>query len=404
MNSQIMIKKFGGTSVGSIERVLAAADRIYEDYSAGEKIMVVVSAMSGETNRLIQLAGGIDPSYRGPAYDMLLSSGEQVSVGLLAIALGKKGISAVPLLAHQAGIQTDAVFSGARIENVKTDLIFKIIEEGKIPILAGFQGITNDHQITTLGRGGSDTTALAVAAALGQSVCEIYTDVPSIYTADPRIVPSAVKISELSFEEMMEMAILGAKVLHFRAVEIAAKFNVKIHLLSSFEKTKGTWITLKEDKMESPAVSAVIHDMDTAIIKLFPIPWGIEVIANIFEALAKKSILVDVISQSYNSEGQRLAFSVKEDTVSSALQAISSLVEEKNITVVKDTAKVSVVGVGMANQFGAAAAFFKVLNQCETSLHLVTTSDIKISAVIDKKNVSKAVEKLHQYFCLKEKL
>ena len=400
--SQLSIKKFGGTSVGSIEKILAAAERIYEDHQSGEKIIVVVSAMSGETNRLIELARQIDPSYRGASYDMLLASGEQVSVSLLAMALKTLGLSAAPLLAHQAGIQTDSFFNEARIQNIQTEHILTRVQEGKIPLIAGFQGVTEDNQITTLGRGGSDTTALAIAAALGQKVCEIYTDVSNIYTADPRIIKKALKISKLSLDEMMEMAILGTKVLHFRCVELAAKFKIKIHLRSTFEKQEGTWILPKEEIMETPVVSAVIHDMNTAIIKLFPIPWGIEFIANVFDQLAKKSIMVDVISQSYNKEGQRLAFSVKEENISSVLKVLSSIIEEKKISVIKDTAKVSIVGVGMANQFGVASDFFKILHQCKANLHLVTTSDIKISAIVDKKNALTVMENLHNRFCIKK--
>ena len=232
----LFIKKFGGTSIGSIDRIMAVADRIYECHQSGEKMVIVLSAMSGETNRLVQMAQEIDPTYKGMAYDMLLASGEQVSISLLSIALNKKGLEAVPLLAHQVGIQTNSLFSSARIQNINTDLILKLIKQNKIPLIAGFQGVNKDNQITTLGRGGSDITAVALSAALKQPTCEIYTDVPNIYTADPRLITSAQKISQLSFEEMMEMAILGTKVLHFRCVELAAKFNIKIHLRSTFEK------------------------------------------------------------------------------------------------------------------------------------------------------------------------
>ncbi len=397
-----MVKKFGGTSVGSIERISAVAQRIYENYNSGEKMVVVVSAMSGETNRLIQLAKEIDSTYYGPAYDMLLASGEQVSVSLLSIALRKLGLSAVPLLAHQVGIQTDSLFSSARIKNIKTDYILKLVQENKIPLIAGFQGVTNDNQITTLGKGGSDITAVALAAILKQNTCEIYTDVPNIYTADPRLIQSAVKIPRLSQEEMMEMAILGTKVLHFRCVELASKFNIKIHLQSTFEKTQGTWVVPKEEIMENPVVSAVIHDVDTVIIKLFPIPWGVDFIANVFQKLSEQSIMVDIISQSYNSEGQRLAFSIKEKDVSPVIKELSQLIDEKKISIIKDVAKISVVGVGMATHSGVASKFFDILNQCKVHLHLVTTSEIKISAIIDRKSIQVVMKQLHDYFCLKK--
>ena len=399
---KISVKKFGGTSVGSIERVLAVARRIYESYKDGEKMVVVVSAMSGETNRLVQLARQIDPSYRGPAYDMLLASGEQVSVSLLSIALKKLNVPAVPLLAHQVGIQTDSLFSSARIQKIDTSFILKWIESGHVPLIAGFQGVTDNNQITTLGRGGSDTTAVALSAVLKQKTCEIYTDVPAIYTADPRLFSNAVKISKISLDEMMEMAILGTKVLHFRCVELAHKFNIKIHLRSTFEKQEGTWVVPKEEIMESPIVSAVIQDLDTAIVKLFPIPWGTQFIVNVFEKLAEKSIMVDVISQSYNSEGQRLAFSVKEDQMPSVVKTLSPLIEKEKISIIQDTAKISIVGVGMANQYGVASRFFKVIHECKADLHLITTSDIKISAVVDRKSASSVMDKLHNRFCLKK--
>lgn len=379
---------------------MAVADRIYECHQSGEKMVIVLSAMSGETNRLVQMAQEINPAYKGMAYDMLLASGEQVSISLLSIALNKKGLSAVPLLAYQVGIQTDSLFSSARIQNINTDLILKLIKQNKIPLIAGFQGINKDNQITTLGRGGSDITAVALSAALKQSTCEIYTDVPNIYTADPRLVKTARKITQLSFEEMMEMAILGTKVLHFRCVELAAKFNIKVHLRSTFEKTSGTWVLPKEEIMESPIVSSVISDMNTCIIKLFPIPAGVEFISNVFNKLSEKSIIVDVISQSYNSEGQRLAFSIKEEQLSSALEILSPLLGQDKITVIKDVAKVSIVGVGMANQSGVAAQFFETIKNSSAHLHLITTSDIKISAIVDKNNSLPLMKGLHKTFNL----
>ena len=395
----IAVKKFGGTSVGSIERISTVAQRIYEHYQAGEKMVIVVSAMSGETNRLIQLAQEVDPNYYGPAYDMLLASGEQVSVSLLSIALRKLGVSSCPLLAHQAGIHTNNLFSSARIQNIQTKFILNLIQKNTIPLIAGFQGVTPDQQITTLGRGGSDTTAVALTAALKQKKCEIYTDVPGIYTADPRLIKTAFKIPQISQEEMMEMALLGSKVLHFRCVELASKFNIKIHLRSTFEKSQGTWVVPREEIMESPIVSAVIHDRDVVIVKLFPIPQGIDFIAGVFQKLSEKSIMVDVISQSYNSEGQRLAFSIKEKDISEVIGILSPLIEEEKITVIKDIAKISIVGVGMAVHSGIASQFFNVLKQCQAHLHLVTTSEIKISAIIDKKTVSTALQELHSHFC-----
>lgn len=399
MNSTIVIKKFGGTSVGSVDRIQQVAQRIQKDLNQGQKVIVVASAMSGETNRLSKLAEEINSEEKGLAYDMLLSSGEQVSVSLLSLALKKMDIEAVPLLAYQVGIRTNSLFSEARIEHIKTDLVKKYLDQGKVPLIAGFQGVNQDNQITTLGRGGSDTTAVALAVALGQKHCEIYTDVPNIYTADPSIIKDAKKISQLSFEEMMEMAILGAKVLHFRCVELAAKYNVNIHLRSAFEETEGTLVTQEEKNMENPVISSVVQDTDIAIVKLFPIPMGVEFISKIFNLLAEKSIMIDVISQSYNSEGQRLALSIREKDISDVKKILSSFIEENKISFIQKVCKVSIIGVGMIHHSGVAAQFFNILNKSKANLHLVTTSDIKISAIIDQKNMKTVIEDLHNHFC-----
>ena len=393
----ISIKKFGGSSVSSITHINKVATRVAQSYKKGEKIVLVASAMAGETDRLAKMANQLK-CMRGLAYDMLLASGEQVSISLLSLALQAQGVKAQPFLSYQLGIQTDSVFSEARIKNINTDLILKALKEDKVPVIAGFQGINSKNEITTLGRGGSDTTAVALTIALKQDVCEVYTDVPSIYTADPRKIHTAQKIHHLSFEEMMEMAILGARVLHFRCVELAAKFDIKIHLRSSFEEEGGTWVSRKEENMENPIVSAVMKDENISVIKLFPIPMGVEFVSNVFSLLSKESISVDVISQSYNQEGQRLAFSIKSENTNQVMEILSCVVEKNKISVVEDVCKVSIVGVGMANHCGVAARFFDVLHQSSTHLHLVTTSDIKISAIVDKKNVSSVMEKLHYNF------
>jgi aspartate kinase len=366
-----MVKKFGGTSVGSIERIEAVADRVLADMKAGQKPIVVASAMSGETNRLVKLANDIDPSYRGPAYDMLVSSGEQVSIALLAIALKKRGAKVAPLLAHQLGIQTDAIFSKARITNVDGQKLLGFLESSVVPIVAGFQGVTEGHQITTLGRGGGDTTALALAAAVGLDVCEIYTDVPAIFTADPRLVPMAREIDMLSFEEMMEMATLGSKVLHFRSVEIAAKYNVKIHLRSAFETREGTWVVPEGEKMETPVVSSITHDASVVVLKLFPVPFGAKFLADLFEKLAERGVVVDIITQSQNEEGQRVAFSVPEDDLNMALEVVASVVGPKTQVVpMRGMAKLSAVGVGMANHPGVASRYFRILDKVNVPVHL----------------------------------
>ena len=398
---EIMIKKFGGNSVGSIERISAVADRIVKDYqSSGKKQVIVVSAMSGETNRLVKLAQLMHPHYKGLAYDMLLASGEQVSIALLSMALDKRNVKSVPLLAHQIGIKTDALFSRARILDISSDILHQHLKEKDILLVAGFQGVTGQNNITTLGRGGSDTTAVALAVALKQSTCEIFTDVPKVYTADPRLIADCEQISYLSFEEMMEMSSLGSRVLHSRSVEMAAKFKIKIHVRSTFEEGEGTWIVPKEELMENPIVSAVTHDEQTVIIKMFPLPRNLDFITSLFNQLADKGISVDVISQSQHQEGQRLAFSINTEDLEDAKKIIFKLIDKKQVIIIEDVAKLSIVGVGMAGHPGVAARFFKVLNTLDLELHLITTSEIKVSAIIDKKHLSVAAKALHEEFKL----
>lgn len=419
--SSILVKKYGGTSVGSIERIESLADRLAKEIAAGQKPIVVVSAMSGETNRLIAMAEKIDPDFRGAAYDMLIASGEQVSISLLAIALQKRGIKAQPLLAYQLGIRTDATASKARIHSIDVQPLLELVKNGTVPVVAGFQGVDDDKNITTLGRGGSDTTAVALAAALAaesgsrSQTCEIYTDVPAVFTADPRLVSRAREIPSLSCEEMMEMAALGSKVLHIRCVEIAAKYNVKIHLRSTFEEREGTWI-LPEDfdaeenepmkknvniKIEQPVVSAVTHDANTAVFNLFPVPRGSNFLAELFDNLAKRGVVVDIITQSESADGQRLSFSVtKEDIPLSRLALKEFIADQKHVALIENMAKISVVGVGMRNHPGVAARFFAVLARKNIPIQIVTTSEIKISAVIDQSRIKEAAEALHSEFGL----
>ncbi len=401
IDKNIKVKKFGGTSVGSIERIEAVAERMLEDIARGEKPIIVASAMSGETNRLVRLANDIDPLYRGLAYDMLLASGEQVSIALLAIALEKRGIKAIPLLAHQLGIHTDSIYSKARIKSINGDKLLNLVAQGYVPIVAGFQGVNEEDHITTLGRGGSDTSAVALAAAIGSGECEIYTDVPAVFTADPRLVPKAREIPVLSFEEMMEMASLGSKVLHFRCVELAVKFGVRIHVRSTFEKREGTWVVPEGENMEAPVVSSVTHDASTVVFKLFPVPMGEGFKAELFSKLAEKGIVVDIITQSHNEEGQRLAFSVADEDAAPTEDLLKRWQGSNlGLDIMKNMAKISTIGVGMRNHPGVAARFFKVLDGEKIPVHLVTTSEIKISAVIDKENLAKAANALHAEFDL----
>lgn len=401
LTSTLQVKKFGGTSVGSLERIEFVADRLLKDYNAGQRFVVVVSAMSGETNRLVRLANDIYSNYRGPAYDMLLASGEQVSIALLSMALSKRGLSAHPYLAHQLGIQTDSIYSKARITNIDSQKIIAAIEKGEIPIVAGFQGVDSAERITTLGRGGSDTTAVAIAAALQIPDCEIYTDVEGVFTADPRLVPEAKKIQKLSYDEMMEMAALGSKVLHFRCVEIAAKYNVKIHVRSTFTPAEGTWIEAEGDEMEAPVVSAITQDAKVVVLSAEPAPAGVAFLTDLFRQLSDKEVVVDIIAQAEGARGQRIAFSISDEDLHEGQEILKSVLpKDVSITVAKDVAKVSIVGVGMRSHPGVAARFFNVLAKNNIDLKLVTTSDIKMSGVIPREKLEVAVQQLHLEFGL----
>ena len=400
MSRTLVVKKFGGTSVGSVKRIQSVADRILEDYSQGQLPVVVASAMSGQTDHLIQLADQVFPHFRGPAYDMLLSSGEQISIALLSLALERRGLKNKPLLGYQAGIQTDPLFSRARIQTIHTTHLRKVIKEGQIPLVAGFQGVTTENRITTLGRGGSDLTAVALSVVLNQDMCEIYTDVEGVFTGDPRLIPSAGKIHQLDFSEMMEMAALGSQVLQPRSVELGAKHQIKIHVRHSFKKEEGTWIMGLEEKMEKSVVSAVAHDPNTVVIRIFNIPEEEGFLARLFNQLGKQSVSVDIISKTETAQGPSLAFSINKGDVEQTLKVLKKFTNEKKILVVKNAAKISIIGVGMAHHSGVAGQFFSVFHKLGVSLHLVTTSEIKISAIIDKKHLKKAANQLHKEFKL----
>ncbi len=401
----VLVKKFGGTSIGSIKRIKKVADRLVKSFNKGERFVVVASAMSGETNRLIQLAYNMNFNARGgDAYDLLLASGEQVSVSLLALALQKRGMQSSPMLAFQLGIKTDSMYSKARIQNVETSLLTKMLDSGIIPVVAGFQGIDKKDRVTTLGRGGSDTTSVALAAALNASVCEIFTDVDGVYSADPRIEPKASKIYQLNYEEMMEMATLGSKVLHFRCVEIAAKYDIPIHVRSSFLESEGTWILKRKNTMEASVVSAITHDSKITILSVEPAPAGVSCLAELFTKLSEKEILVDIISQTQVAKGQRVAFSIADEDVFEGIKILKSLFKDETIKIkeIPNVAKVSIVGVGMITYSGVAARFFKTFKESGVDLKLVTTSDIKMSGVLPREQVELAVQALHVEFGLEK--
>lgn len=401
---KVLVKKFGGTSVGSIERIEKVADRLVESFRLGERFVVVASAMSGETNRLVQLAHDIHADSRGgEAYDLLLASGEQVSISLLVLALQKRGMKASPMLAFQLGIKTDSIYSKARIQNIETSRLNEMLESGVIPVVAGFQGVDDKDRVTTLGRGGSDTTGVALAAALSASACEIFTDVDGVYSADPRVEAKASKIDQLNYEEMMEMAALGSKVLHFRCVEIAAKYGIPIHVRSTFVPDEGTWILKRENAVEAPVVSAITHDPRITILSAEPVPEGVDFLAELFTKLSEKEVLVDIISQAQGAKGQRVAFSIADEDASRGVEILKSLFNgnlDMKVKEISNVAKVSIVGVGMKTHPGVAARFFKAFKESGIDLKLVTTSDIKMSGVLSREQVDQAVQALHSEFGL----
>ena len=393
----LVVKKFGGSSLGSLDKIERVADRLVESHKKGEKAVVVLSAMGGWTNSLEKMAGKIYPDYQGSAYDLLLSSGEQISIALLSLALQKRQIKNQPLLAHQAGIQTNAFFSKAEIKSINTKIFKSLLKQGSLPLVAGFQGITKDNQITTLGRGGSDLTAVALAVALKIPVCEIYTDVLGVFTADPRLYSRAKKIKELAFSEMMEMASLGSKVLQIRSVELANKNNIKIHVLHSHKREQGTWIK-KEVNMEGSVVSAIAHDLNIKVIKLSLPASGVDFLSKLFLALGKAGVFVDMISHSLSKGKASLAFSIPKRELSRTLKVLEKFLEKKQISIIDSAVKLSVVGVGMAHHSGVAGRFFSALKPVKTKIYLLTTSEIKISVVIPKKDLKASLAKLHKEF------
>ena len=397
----LIVKKFGGTSVSSLKKIKGIANRLQKDIERGEQPLVVLSAMSGYTDSLIKMADKIYPHFQGEAYDMLLSSGEQVSISLLSLALEKRGIKNKPLLAHQAGIQTSDFFSKASIESIQTKKIKSLLKKKIMPLVAGFQGVTKQNEITTLGRGGSDLSAVALSSALKIKTCEIYTDVEGVFTADPRLVPLAKKKNFLSFSEMMEMAYLGSKVLQIRSVEMALKYGIKLHVRHAFKKEEGTWIiNKKEKKMEGSVVSALAHDLNTLVIKFNKTPTGVNFLSKLFTELGKQAVFVDIISQSEIGTSSRLSFSIAKTDLKKALSVLKKLKLEKNISIIDKAVKISVIGVGMASHSGVAGRFFSVIKKTKARLYLVTTSEIKISAVIDKESLKKTAKALHKEFNL----
>ncbi|EJP72880.1 MAG: aspartate kinase, monofunctional class [SAR86 cluster bacterium SAR86B] len=403
--AEIIVQKFGGTSVGSVERIAEVA-KIVEKSAQENNIIVVVSAMSGETNRLIGLAKSFGENPNKREFDALVSTGEKVSASLLAIALNQIGIKAKSFSAAQISMKTTNNFSKAKILDIDDKKILDTLADGYIPIITGFQGITETGDVTTLGRGGSDTTAVAIAASVKAKQCDIYTDVDGIYTTDPRMVPNAKKLDAISMEEMLEMAGKGAKVIQIRAVEFANKFNVPVRVLSSFEKGNGTLIYLKDDNnMENALVSGIAFQKDQVKITLHGVTDTPGIAYQILGPLSDENIEVDVIVQNVSVNGKTdFTFTVSEEDKSNAEAVLQNLkdVTYDDLIIDSDVAKVSLVGVGMRTHAGVASTAFKALSDNEINIQMISTSEIKITIVIKEGALETAVKALHSAFELEK--
>ena len=397
----LIVQKYGGTSVGNVERIEAVANRVIESKKAGHELVVVVSAMSGETNKLLDFAGFFSTTPNQREVDMLLSSGERVTSALLAIALEAKGYEAVSMSGRRAGMITDNVHTKARIEHIDTTAMREELKAGKIIVVAGFQGVTQTGEVTTLGRGGSDLSAVAIAGALEADLCEIYTDVDGVYTTDPRIEPKAKKLEKISYDEMLELASLGAKVLQSRSVEMAKKLNVNLVTRSSFNNNEGTLIT-KEDKiMEQPLVSGIALDKNQARVTLRGVTDKPGIAAEIFKKLADSNVNVDMIIQNVGHDGTtNLGFTVPQNELELTKAAMNELKASSVMEYDSEIVKVSVVGVGMKSHSGVACKAFDTMAKEGINIEMISTSEIKISMVIQAKYGELAVRALHSAYQL----
>lgn len=402
----LVVEKYGGTSVGTVERIQAVAENVAARARKGDQMVVVVSAMSGETNRLIGMARDIssEPSQR--EMDTLVSTGEQVTIALLSLALHNLDVSAVSYTGFQIPILTDDVHGKARIETIDGDSVKKSLVEGKVVVVAGFQGISANNNITTLGRGGSDTTAVAMAAALKADECRIFTDVDGVYTADPRMVENARRLDRVTFEEMLELSGAGAKVMQIRAVEFASKYNVPIRVLSSFESGPGTLISYEDKNMEQPLISGITSVDNEAKVTIRGVPDRPGIAYSILGPVSDAHINVDMIVQNVgNDELTDFTFTINQDDLQRSIELLEPVVKELNAeTVVGDTnlAKISVVGVGMRSHAGIATGMFKALSEKGINIQMISTSEIKISVTIDREYTELAVRALHNAFRLDE--
>ncbi|MCX7990758.1 MAG: aspartate kinase [Proteobacteria bacterium] len=398
----LVVQKFGGTSVGDIKKIENVARKAIAEYERGNKVVVVVSAMAGETNRLLALAHSITDLPDERELDVLVSTGEQVSVALLAITLKKLGYKAKSYLGSQVKILTDSAFTKARILEVESRNILKDLDEGYIVVVAGFQGVDKDGNITTLGRGGSDTTGVAIAAGLKADVCDIYTDVDGVYTTDPRIYNKARKLKKISYDEMLELASLGSKVLQIRSVELAKKYKVPVHVRSSFTDEPGTIVCEEDKDMEKVVVSGVSYNKDEARITLVNVPDRPGIAAQVFGEISKGNIVVDMIIQNSSIDGTTdLTFTVPKSDLKKALILIEKIAKDLGVKEVlsdDSIAKVSIVGLGMRSHSGVAAKMFEVLGKAGINILMISTSEIKISCAIDEKYTELAVRVLHDAF------
>jgi aspartate kinase len=406
---EVIVMKFGGTSVGSVEKIMNVAEKVIRAKNNDNDVVAVVSAMGDTTDDLISLASKICSVPNKREMDMLLSTGEQVSIALLAMAIQVKGYECISLTGNQAGIYTDEYHSNAKITHINNTRLLKELKNGKIIIVAGFQGSTADGDISTLGRGGSDTTAVALAAALNAAYCEIYTDVDGVYTADPNLVHQARKIDRLSYEEMLEMASSGAKVLHLRAVEFAKNHNVVLSVKSSFNENKGTWVmddNKKSERMERPVVTGVTYDANQVKITIFGLADKPGIAASLFGEFAVENLSVDLIVQNVSEKGvATISFTVKSEDLNEAKRVIESLKKSIDFTEVNidsDVAKVSLIGAGMQTHAGVAAKMFEILANENINIEMISTSPIRISCIIRKDKVKMAVKVLHSSFGLEK--
>ncbi|MCK9556042.1 aspartate kinase [bacterium] len=403
----LIVQKYGGSSVANPERIKNVAARITETKKQGNKVIAVVSALGDTTDDLISLSEKISDNPSEREMDMLLSTGEQISSALLTMAIHKIGEQAISLTGGQVGIYTDSSHRKARILNIFPDKVKEELLKGNIVIVAGFQGVDENGNITTLGRGGSDTTAVALASALNADICEIYTDVEGVFTADPRIVNDARKIDKITYDDMLELASLGAKIMQLRSVEFGKKYNVKIHVRSSFNHNSGTIITEEIDKMEEPVVVGIAADTDEAKVTIQGVTDKPGIASLVFGSLSDANVNVDMIVQNVSEKGKTdISFTVKRDEVNKATDVVKKVVLKAGSSGVKfddSIAKVSVVGVGMKSHPGVAATMFKTLADAGINIEMITTSEIKISCVVKRDNADRAVQVLHKVFNLSGK-